>query len=72
MLIHMEGELQMKKGLFGTIDKEDDSNQIHVKWDNGSHLAIQPTRDFYKILTDKEIRKMKLKKINIEIKNKDL
>ena len=64
MLIHMEGEPQMKNGIFGTIAHEDDVNQIHVQWDNGSCLAIQPTHDFYKILTDKELRKIKLNKID--------
>jgi len=63
MLIHMEGESQMSKGLFGTIDHEDDAGQIHVRWDNGSCLALQPERDFYRMLTDKEIRKQKLDKI---------
>ena len=64
MLIEMSGEPQMKSGLLGTIMFEDDINQIHVNWDNGSTLALDRHRDKYKILTDKEVRKIKLDKLN--------
>jgi len=64
MLIEMFGETQMKSGLFGTIQYEDDRHQIHVNWDNGSFLALIPEKDKYKILTEKEIRKLKLNNLN--------
>jgi len=64
MLIHMEGESSMPFDLLGTIQDEDDAGQIHVNWDNGSHLALIPGIDEYKILTEKETRKLKLDKIN--------
>jgi len=64
MLIEMFGEKNMKKGLLGTIMFEDDAFNIHVKWDNGSVLSLLPEKDKYKILNDKDIRKLKLNKIN--------
>lgn len=64
LLIEMIGEPHMKSGLLGTIQHEDDAKQIHVNWDNGSHLALIPEQDKYKILTDKDIRKMKLNEIS--------
>jgi hypothetical protein len=34
----------------GVIQKIDDIGQIHVKWENGSSLAVQPYDDVYRIL----------------------
>lgn len=39
-LIYMEGEPQMKPGITGTVDMVDDIGQIHMKWENGSSLAL--------------------------------
>jgi len=41
VLHNMVGEPQMPYGLEGTVDHVDDSGQIHVRWDNGSSLALQ-------------------------------
>jgi hypothetical protein len=34
----------------GTIKFVDGIGQIHVQWDNGSTLALQPTNDRYQII----------------------
>lgn len=34
----------------GVIQRIDGIGQIHVKWDNGSSLAVQPTNDVYRII----------------------
>jgi hypothetical protein len=34
----------------GTIKFIDGIGQIHVQWDNGSTLALQPTNDRYQII----------------------
>lgn len=39
----------LKAGDEGVIEFVDDENQIHVKWDNGSHLALIPGVDKYEI-----------------------
>lgn len=39
-LDHMEGEPQMPAGLKGEVVCVDDIGQIHVKWENGSSLAL--------------------------------
>lgn len=39
-LDHMEGEPQMPVGLKGEVVCVDDIGQIHVKWENGSFLAL--------------------------------
>lgn len=61
----MSGEPDMKEGLMGVIQHEDDAHQIHVNWDNGRFLALIPGLDTYKILTDSELRKCKLEKLRI-------
>lgn len=37
-------------GSEGTIEFVDDLGQIHVKWDNGSSLALIPEFDEYEII----------------------
>jgi len=49
-LYSMKGELQMKEGLEGTVMFVDDIGQIHVKWENGSTLALQE-HDSYSIIS---------------------
>lgn len=49
-LICMRDEPQMPFGLLGTVEFVDDSNQIHVKWENGSSLALIPKVDKFEIL----------------------
>ena len=54
-LKEMHGEPQMEPGLEGEILLEDDAGQIHVKWENGSTLALVPAIDSYEIVdTDEE------------------
>ena len=42
-------------GLRGTVNYVDDQSQIHVKWDNGSGLALIPDTDSFRRLSAKEI-----------------
>lgn len=50
----MAGERQMPSGLQGTVEFVDDIGQIHVKWDNGSSLALVPEEDSFRKLQDQE------------------
>lgn len=45
MLIRMKNEPQMKPGLKGRVDFIDGIGQIHMKWENGSGLALIPNED---------------------------
>ena len=44
-LVEMQGEKQMPKGLRGVVTHIDDAAQVHVRWQNGSSLAIIPEVD---------------------------
>ena len=46
-LENMEKEYQMKPGLKGKVVYVDDIGQIHVKWENGSSLALIPGIDSF-------------------------
>ena len=48
-LIKMNDTQAPPPGTHGTIKGTDGIGQIHVKWDNGSTLAIQPENDEYQI-----------------------
>ena len=37
-------------GTLGTVEHVDDAGQIHMKWDNGSSLAIVPEADSYQVI----------------------
>ena len=50
----MAGERQMPSGLQGTVEFVDDIGQIHVKWDNGSNLALVPEEDSFHKLSDQD------------------
>lgn len=41
-------------GVCGTVESVDDACQLHVKWDNGSTLALNPEVDEFTILDDKQ------------------
>ncbi|MBR2735407.1 MAG: DUF4314 domain-containing protein [Clostridia bacterium] len=49
-LINMYDEPQMAKGLEGTVEHIDDIGQIHVRWDNGSGLALIVGADLFEII----------------------
>lgn len=49
MIIKMNDPQAPPPGTHGTIRGTDGIGQIHVKWDNGSTLAIQPQDDQYQI-----------------------
>lgn len=44
----------LKSGDMGVIDFVDDAGQIHVSWENASHLAWIPGVDEYEIIDDQE------------------
>ena len=48
-LIEMKGEPQMPYGLKGTVTSIDDIGQIHVRWENGSTLALTEEDSFKKV-----------------------
>lgn len=43
----MAKEPQMPSGLLGTVTHVDSIGQIHMKWDNGSTLALVPGEDSF-------------------------
>lgn len=49
-LLEMFGEKNMPEGLEGTVEFVDDFPQIHIRWDNGSSLALDPKVDRYQII----------------------
>jgi hypothetical protein len=50
VLIKMDDPQAPPPNTRGVIQSIDGIGQIHVKWDNGSTLAIQPQNDQYQIL----------------------
>ena len=48
-LIKMSGEGQMPAGLTGVVEAVDDAGQIHVRWKNGSSLALIPGVDEFSV-----------------------
>ena len=46
-LIKMDNEPQMYEGLKGIVTSVDDIGQIHVKWENGSTLALNTKTDIF-------------------------
>ncbi len=53
-LKHMEGEPLMKEGLRGTVEHVDDVGQIHVRWNNGSSLALNLDFDEFSVVDRKD------------------
>ena len=47
VLTEMAGESQMPYGLKGTVKFVDDAGQIHMKWENGSSLALNIHEDTF-------------------------
>ena len=55
-LISMEDSLApVPSGTRGTVKIVDDMGQIHMHWDNGRSLAIVPSADLFRKLTQEEI-----------------
>lgn len=53
----------LPEGLRGTVQFWDDADQLHVRWDNGSGLALMPGVDDFRKLTHEEILIEQLSKI---------
>lgn len=49
----MEGEPEMEPGTEGVVDHVDDIGQIHVNWENGSRLTLDPLRDRFDLHDEK-------------------
>lgn len=54
ILQEMQGESQMAKGLNGTVTHVDDAGQIHMRWENGSSLALNVEMDTFKKIEPEE------------------
>lgn len=50
MLHEMRGEPQMQDGLKGEVKFVDDIGQIHVRWENGSRLALHLEEDSFEVI----------------------
>lgn len=56
LLIHMvDDPYPVPDGTRGTVTHVDDAGQVHVRWDNGSGLAVIPGIDEFRHLTQKEL-----------------
>lgn len=54
LLVSMTSGKNMPDGLQGSVDFVDDMGQIHVLWDNGSTLALNPGEDSLWIISQSE------------------
>ena len=54
ILQEMQGESQMAKGLKGTVTHVDDAGQIHMRWENGSSLALNIEVDTFRKIEPEE------------------
>jgi len=52
-LYSMEGEQSVPPGSRGVVDHVDDIGQIHMKWENGSCLALNIEVDRFDIITQR-------------------
>lgn len=53
-LIKMNDPYAVPSGTLGTVDFIDDDGQIHMKWDNGSSLALVYNVDSFSIVGDND------------------
>lgn len=53
-LYSMEGEQTVPLGSRGIVDHVDDIGQIHMKWENGSCLALNVEEDRFEIITQQD------------------
>jgi hypothetical protein len=51
-LLSMMGEPQMHLGTIGVVNSVDDIGQVHMKWNNGSRLALNVYMDKFEKLND--------------------
>lgn len=49
VLSEMVGEPQMESGLEGIVRFVDDIGQVHMRWENGSRLALHPYEDTFTV-----------------------
>ena len=57
VLQEMAGEPQMPPGLRGNVRFVDDIGQVHMRWENGSRLALHPFEDTFQVqekVTDRD------------------
>ena len=54
-LVKMAGESQMSEGMIGIVEYVDDAGQIHMKWENGSSLALHEDEDDFEIIAPENI-----------------
>lgn len=68
----MDDPYPLEPGTKGTVEFEDDLGQIHVKWDNGSRLALIPNEDKFEYIEEsREVMKFdQFVKENIELKSR--
>ena len=52
-LIHMDDPQAPPSGTTGEVEFVDDIGQIHMKWSNGSGLALNTNYDKFRIITQK-------------------
>lgn len=64
-LLEMDDSCSPAKGTRGTVLHIDDQSQIHMKWDNGSSLAIIPDKDVFRKLSEEEIETEKAGKDSV-------
>ena len=56
LLLHMDDpHAPVPCGTRGTVVHVDDAAQLHMKWDNGRTLAVVPSVDRFRKLTDEEL-----------------
>lgn len=51
-LTHMDDKHSVPKGTLGTVTTVDDQGQLHMKWDNGSSLALITNVDEFTVLQE--------------------
>lgn len=49
-LIYMEDNYAVPSGTIGTVTCVDDIGQIHMKWENGSSLALNTNIDRFEVI----------------------
>lgn len=58
-LNYMEDNYSNLNGMIGTVDFIDDAGQIHMKWDNGSTLALIYGVDSFELLKEDKTRSIR-------------